>query len=229
MNELIKITETNGKKAVSAKELHKFLEVKTSPILWFSRMFEYGFEEGVDYVAFKFERSDNKQSTITDFALTIDCAKEISMLQKTEKGKQARLYFIECEKQVNQFEIPQTYSQALLLAAKQAEQIELQNNQIKELTPKAKFFDAVTDSKTAIDMGEAAKLLDLGFGRNTMFERLRDLKILMSNNQPYQKYIDNGCFRTVETKYTKPDGSVNINIKTLVYQKGMDYILKVLK
>lgn len=124
----------------------------------------------------------------------------------------------------NKFQIPQTFSEALMLAAKQAEKLELQEKQIKELEPKAEFFDAVTDAKTAIDIGQAAKVLDLGFGRNTLFEKLRELKILMPNNTPYQSYIDRGYFRTIETKYDKPDGSIHINIKTLVYQKGLDFI-----
>lgn len=101
MKELIKISENENGKAVSARDLHNFLDIKTAWGIWARRMFEYGFEEGVDYVPIKFERSDNKQVTIKDYALTLDCAKEISMLQRTDKGKEARKYFIECEKQLN--------------------------------------------------------------------------------------------------------------------------------
>jgi len=97
-----------------------------------------------------------------------------------------------------------------------------------ELEPKAEFFDAVADSKTAIEIGEAAKVLNMGIGRNNLFKFLRQQGILMENNQPYQEYIDRGYFRVIEQKYTKPDGSTHINIKTLVYQKGLDYIRKTL-
>jgi len=95
--------------------------------------------------------------------------------------------------------------------------------------PKVEFFDQVADSKDAIDLGTAAKVLNMGIGRNRLFEILRDRRILMGNNQPYQKYVDAGYFRIVEQKYTKPDSSTCINIKTLVYQKGLDYIRKLVE
>jgi phage antirepressor YoqD-like protein len=95
---------------------------------------------------------------------------------------------------------------------------------IAELAPKAEFFDAVAESADAIDIGSAAKVLNMGIGRNKLFEFLRDSGVLMANNQPYQKHCDAGYFRTVESRYTKPDGSTPISIKTLVYQRGLDYI-----
>lgn len=99
---------------------------------------------------------------------------------------------------------------------------------ITELKPKAEFFDAVADSKTAVAIGDVAKVLGIkGVGRNNLFEILREKKILMSDNQPYQKYIDNGYFRVIEQKYRKPDGETVISFKTLVYQKGIDYIRKI--
>lgn len=100
--------------------------------------------------------------------------------------------------------------------------------QIEVDKPKVEFFDQVADSKDAIDIGSAAKVLNLGIGRNRLFEVLRDKRILMNDNKPYQTYIDRGYFRVIEQKYTKPDGSTNISIKTLVYQRGLDYIRKVL-
>lgn len=107
--------------------------------------------------------------------------------------------------------------------------IEEQDKKIKEMLPKAEFYDAVAGSKDAIDIGSAAKVLNMGIGRNKLFEILRNKGILMNNNIPYQKYIDCGYFRVIEQKYTKPDGTVCINIKTLVYQKGLDFIRKLLK
>lgn len=117
---------------------------------------------------------------------------------------------------------------ATKLKEHQAE-IAAQKQYIKALEPKAEFFDAVADSKTAIEIGEAAKVLDAGIGRNRLFKLLREKNILMNNNQPYQEYIDRGYFRVIEQKYTKPDGTTHINIKTLVYQKGLDYIRKLLR
>lgn len=95
--------------------------------------------------------------------------------------------------------------------------------------PKIDFFDAVADSKTAIAIGDVAKVLAVkGVGRNNLFELLRNKGVLMQNNQPYQRYVDNGYFRVVEQKYTKPDGETVINFKTLVYQKGVAYIRKLI-
>jgi len=108
--------------------------------------------------------------------------------------------------------------------------IQDQHKQIEEMKLKTNFFDAVANSKDAIEMGQVAKVLNyLGIGRNKLFEVLRDNGVLRENNEPYQKYIDNGCFRTIEQKYSLPDGSTRINIKTLVYQKGVEYIRKILE
>ena len=129
----------------------------------------------------------------------------------------------------NNFNLPKTFSEALLLASKQAEQIEKQNALLLEQKPKVEFFEAVTNSKSAIDMGQVAKVLDKDIGRNKLFEILRNKKILQKDNIPFQTYIDRGYFRVIEVKYTKPDGSTNISLKTLVYQKGVSFINKVLE
>ena len=223
--ELIKITERNGKNVVSAKELYDFLGYDRSQwSRWYQTNIlnnEYA-EDNVDYEAFDTVSNGNHTK---EFAITIDFAKELSMLSRTEKGKKARLYFIKCEKKLmNKFSIPQTYSEALLLASNQAKQIEEQSKQLEEQKPKVEFFDQVTDSKDAVDMKECAKILNMGIGRNRLFEFLRSRSILDRKNLPYQIFIDKGYFRTVETSYTKADGTNCINIKTVVYQKGMDYI-----
>lgn len=93
MNNLIKIEERNGEQLVSARELHKFLEVGTEFRHWFPRMCEYGFVENKDYTPVIFDHPINKQPT-TDYLMKLSMAKEISMLQRNEKGKEAREYFI---------------------------------------------------------------------------------------------------------------------------------------
>jgi len=110
-----------------------------------------------------------------------------------------------------------------------AQALEEKEKQISVLKPKAEFFDTVANSKTAIEMSKAAKVLEFGKGRNVLFRILREEKILRYNNEPYQEYIDRGYFRTIEQKYQKKDGTTCINIKTLVYQKGLDYIGKLLE
>lgn len=100
---------------------------------------------------------------------------------------------------------------------------------IKADAPKVEFYDAVTDSKDAIDMRVVATTLNMGVGRNKIFDILRKENILDRKNIPYQRYIDNGYFRTVETSYSKPDGTQCINIKTVVFQKGLDFIRKIVE
>lgn len=125
--------------------------------------------------------------------------------------------------------IPKTFSEALRLAADQQEQIEKQQKLIEEQRPKVEFFDAVADSKTAVSMEEAAKSLNIqGIGRNNLFKFLRCNKILMDSNLPYQEYIDRGYFRVIEQKYSGKDGMPKISYKTLVYQRGLDFIRKML-
>ena len=124
--------------------------------------------------------------------------------------------------------IPKTYPEALRALADETEKRQAIEAQVAVMLPKAEFFDQVADSKDAFDIGSAAKVLNMGIGRNRLFEFLRDKQVLMDNNQPYQTYVDRGYFRTIEQKYNKPDGSTQINIKTLVYQKGLDFIRKLL-
>lgn len=98
------------------------------------------------------------------------------------------------------------------------------------MKPKAEFYDTVTDSKTAIPMDKVAKILDVkGMGRNNLFEFLRKNEVLQSNNSPYQKYVDSGYFRVVEKSFKDDSGEAKVYTKTLVYQKGVDYIRKLLK
>ena len=103
------------------------------------------------------------------------------------------------------------------------------NKEIERLKPAAEFAYQICSSKDAIDIGNCAKVLNRNIGRNNLFEFLRNKKILQSDNIPYQKYIDSGYFRVIETKYTKPSGETKISLKTLVLQKGVAYINKLLK
>lgn len=109
-------------------------------------------------------------------------------------------------KEKQKFQVPTTFAEALRLAAEQQEKIEEQQKLIEVQKPKAEFYDDVVDSKDAIDMQAVAKVINMGMGRNKLFEFLRNNKVLMQNNQPYQSYVDMGWFRIIESKYTKPNG-----------------------
>lgn len=129
-------------------------------------------------------------------------------------------------RKTGRYEAMPTGKDLIALAVLEAQKIiERQNTEIERMKPKEEFFDSVTGSKDAIEIGQVAKILAVpGIGRNKLFEVLRKHKILMWNNIPYQKYIDNGFFRTIEQKYVTADGETKISIKTLVYQRGVDYI-----
>lgn len=128
------------------------------------------------------------------------------------------------------YQLPQTYSEALRALADKAEEAErlaIENNRMK---PKADFYDAVASSKDVIDIGQVAKVLAVpGIGRNKLFTILKDRRILMSSNVPYQKYIDRGYFKLIEQKFTTPNGETRVSVKTVVYQKGVDAIRKLLE
>lgn len=128
-----------------------------------------------------------------------------------------------------QHRVPQTFAEALRLAAEQQEEIEKQKLLILEQKPKADFYDDVVESKDALPMAIVAKTLNMGIGRNKLFSFLREQKVLRENNEPYQSYVDDGWFRCVESKFTKPNGDICVNIKTVVLQKGLDGIRKLLK
>ena len=106
--------------------------------------------------------------------------------------------------------------------------IEDANKEIERLKPAAAFAYQICSSKDAIDIGNCAKVLNRNIGRNTLFEFLRNKKILNQDNIPYQKYIDLGYFRVIESKFTIPSGETKISLKTLVFQKGVAYINKLL-
>lgn len=219
MNELLKVNENN--QTVSARDLHDVLEATERFSVWVQRYLP-NFVEGEDFTSVSKLTVVNNgaERELDDYALTIDTAKHICLMSRTEKGKQCRQYLIDIEKAWN------TPEQILARALKVADQtIASLSTKVKALEPKAEFFDAVADSRDAISLAEAAKVLDLGIGRNKLFEFLRKEKILQRDNQPYQKYVDLGYFRVIEQKYTVGD-EVRINIKTLVYQKGLDFIRK---
>ena len=110
----------------------------------------------------------------------------------------------------------------------QAETIEELQNKVSRLEPAANFAYQLCSSKDTIEIGECAKILNKNIGRNRLFEFLRNSNVLQSNNIPYQKYIDAGYFRVIESKYVTPNGETKISLKTVVFQKGVAYINKLL-
>jgi len=231
MNELIKITETNGKKVVSARELHEYLEVKTDLLTWGKRMAEYGFVENVDFQCInRIVEMPNggTRNAFEDYALTLETAKHFAMVHRSDKGMEIRTYFIECEKQLLSKQLPQSYKEALIALIGEVERRELAEQLNQENAPKIAVYELAMSSNSTIDMGEVARVLKLACGRNTLFKKLRDMGILMKNNVPYQNFINEGYFTCIEIPITVSQ-QTEIKIKTLVTQKGVDYLIKKLK
>lgn len=227
MNELLKIDTSNAERiTVSARDLHKALEVSTDFNHWFTRMCEYGFEAQKDFTTFLSESTGGRPSQ--DAQITVDMAKEIAMLQRTEKGKEVRKYFIQVEKEWNSPE--RVMARALEIAHKTIATLELKNNEMK---PKALFADAVASSKTSILIGQLAKILTQNgyqIGQNRLFEKLRSEGFLSSRkgadwNMPQQRYVEQGIFEIKESTHIDGNG-VNITTKTVkVTGKGQQYFI----
>lgn len=227
MNELIKITYNNDRPAVSARDLHDFLEVKTAYKDWFPRMCEYGFTEGEDFCSFLSESTGGRPAQ--DAVLTIDMAKELCMIQRNEKGKQARQYFLQIEKDWNSLE--KVMARALQIAGDKLKRLE---NKVEADAPKVLFADAVSASKTSILVGELAKLLKqngVDIGQHRLFRWMRENGYLIRRNgtdfnMPTQKSMDLGLFTVKETAITHSDGTVTVSKTTKVTGKGQQYFIQ---
>lgn len=238
MNELIKVTYDSECPTISGRDLHEALGVNSNYTTWFNRMTEYGFTENVDYATcFPNLESENQhggQNKI-DHQLTLNTAKEICMLQRSEKGKQFRQYFIEIEKQWNTPEA--VMARALQMANNKLEQIKLHNikleAKIEEDKPKVLFAEAVAASKTSILIGELAKLLKqngVEIGQNRLFEWLRKNGYLISRkgsdyNMPMQRYMEMGLFEIKESTSVNGDGSIKTNKTPKITGKGQAYFI----
>lgn len=192
MNELIKVDYSTDRPTVSARELHEFLEVGSEYSHWFRRMCEYGFTEGQDFSSFLTESTGGRPAQ--DAQLTIDMAKEICMLQRNERGKQARQYFIQLEKDWNSPE--KVMARALQIAEKQILSLRAINsaltveNQIMQ--PKADYFDELVDRNLNTGIRETAK--ELGVKEKAFVSSLIAMKYVYRDKkgklQPYAQYAD---------------------------------------
>ena len=239
MNELIQVNYDNDRPTVLARDLHEFLEVQTPYHKWFPRMCEYGFSENIDYMMMDKNvlRSDGTKMPQVqhDAQLTIEMAKEICMLQRNERGKQARQYFIQLEKDWNSPEL--VMARALKMANSRIGSLEERTvhleQKIEKDKPKVLFADAVSISGSAILIGDLAKILrqnGVEMGPNRLFQWLRENGYLIkqkgsSYNMPTQKSMELGLFKIKETCVTHSDGHTSINRTPKVTGKGQVYLL----
>lgn len=177
------------------------------------------FIENVDYKTVTLSGEGGKFAA-TDYKLSISCLEYFI-------ARKVRPVF-EVYRQVfhkKTYQIPQSYSEALMLAAKQAEQLEQAKKEIGKLQPKADFAEKAFASDDKVDIGMAAKILRLGFGRNTLFKKLKEKGVFFSNrNEPKQRYVDAGYFEMTEKFIERDNHPGFVVTKTLVTQKGLAYI-----
>lgn len=228
MNELINITlNENHEPVISARQLHTALGVTDRFSRWFERMLAYGFEENSDYVGCEIFH-DLARKKVKDYIIKLDMAKEIAMLQRNEKSKEVRKYFIQVEKDFNSPE--KIMARALLMADKKVHKLEAQ---IEADRPKVLFADAVSASKSSCLIGELAKILKqngIDIGQNKLFQWLRSNGYLISRrgdswNQPTQKSMQLGLFELKKTNINHADGHTTTNTTTKVTGKGQQYFI----
>jgi len=215
MNELLKIGTTDSERiTVSARDLYKALEVSTDFNHWFTRMCEYGFEAQKDFTTFLSESTGGRPSQ--DAQITVDMAKEIAMLQRTEKGKEVRKYFIQIEKEWNSPE--RVMARALTIANKTIETLKIENSEMK---PKADYFDNLVERNLLTNFRDTAK--ELGLRQTDLINNLiedgyvyRDQK---SKLKPYAKYGKTGKGLFELKEFSKNDHS---DVQTLITPKGRE-------
>lgn len=231
MNEIIKVTlDDEHDPIVSGRQLHEALGVNSNYTTWFDRMTEYGFVENQDYVLLSNfgNQTGRGGHNKVDHAIKLDMAKEIAMIQRTDRGKEVRQYFIQIEKDFNSPE--KIMARALLLADKKIQKLE---TQIETDKPKVLFADAVSASHTSILVGELAKLISQNgykIGANRLFAWMRENGYLIKRkgsdwNMPTQRSMEMGLFEIKETNIQHPDGHVTITKTSKVTGKGQQYFI----
>lgn len=227
MNDLIKINYDNDQPTVSARELHEFLEVGTAYKDWFPRMCEYGFERGRDFNPLKneqvrFEGNRTVKRTVDDAEITIDMAKELCMLQRNERGKLARQYFLQLERDWNSPE--KVMARALQIAEKKISTLtaDLSRATVQNTTmaPKADYFDELVERNTLTNFRETAK--QLGVKQKAFISFLMERKFLYRDKRgkllPYADKND-GLF---EVKECFNNATQWAGTQTLVTPKGRE-------
>lgn len=227
--DLIKVQSDNEKQLVSARELHKALNVKTRFSQWVEQNFKH-FRKGNDFTSVVTTTVVNNgaKRELQDYALSVEMAKHIAMMSGTQKGYEIRDYFIQVEQAWNSPEM--IMKRALEIANKKVEQLKIENEQMK---PKALFADAVTASHTSILVGDLAKILKqngVDIGARRLFEWLRGHGYLIKRkgsdwNMPTQKSMDLGLFEVKESARTSSDGHVTITKTSKVTGKGQIYFI----
>lgn len=232
MNELIKINTSNpDRPTVLGRDLHDALEVKSKYADWFKNMCAYGFSENADYTTFS--KNLENGGRMLDHSLTIPMAKEICMLQRTEKGKECRQYFIKVEEAWNTPEMIVARAHQILQARldEAVSRVTLLESKIEEDAPATQLGYAVTAADDSILVREMAKILKQnGYdtGEQRFYETLRNEGFLIKSgsdrNMPTQRALEIGLFTIKENVHVTPSGSFTTRT-TMVTGKGQNYFV----
>lgn len=230
------ITDHGGKPTINARSLHRFLEVQSEFRHWIkNRISDFQFSENQDFTVV----GKDLPGQPTDYFLSLDMAKELSMVERSSKGKEARLYFIECEKQLRttapQFQLPANMAEALRLAADSIERAEVAETKLIEAGPKLQTYNEVMKSEGSHNFREAAGLLPhLGLGSNNLVKALVAKKVLYYDNEGkircYQPYTDSGYFKLIERPYEVKEvggigtGEYRVSATLKVTPAGIEFI-----
>lgn len=235
LNSLLPISENNGKKAVNARALHAFLGSKRDFSNWIKdRIDKYDFIENQDYVVFNnFGENPKGGRPQIEYALSIGMAKELSMVEGNEKGKQARKYFIACEE--NRKELSR--KEILMIALKaeeEKEKLALENKNLKaenlELQHQSEYARFVLQSKKTVLVTQIAQ--DYGMTAIRFNALLRDLRIQRKVNGQwilYGEYLGKGYVHSATHNYTHSNGSPDVSLNTEWTQKGRLFLYEELK
>lgn len=233
MTELIKVQERDGEQLVSGRELHKFLESSERFSKWWERMVGYGFEENKDYTLYQKVHPQNKQEII-DYLMKISMAKEISMLQRNEKGKEARSYFIKCEEAWNSDEI--VMARAILIQNKKIlgykEKIDILEKKIENDAPRVSFAETIEKASDCLLVREFSKLIateGIHLGEKKLYRWFREKGFILKNStEPTQIAVQKGLFKVAERVVKAVTGDI-ISTTTRITGKGQVYFLDLLK
>ena len=235
MNELINVTlNDNHEPVVSGRQLHETLGVKTRYNDWFNRMIEFGFTENEDYLAITQKRvtAQGNATHQTDHVIKLDMAKEIAMIQRTEKGKAVRQYFIQVEKDFNSPE--KIMARALLMADKKIKLLENENEnlliELEEATKNADYLDLILQTKDSLTITQIAQ--DYGMSARKMNQLLKQERIQRIVNGQwvlYAKYIGKGYISSRTFDYVGKDGKPHSTMTTVWTQLGRRFIYDKLK
>ena len=232
MENLIPVNYDSEQPTVSARDLHEGLGIKSKYADWFKNMSAYGFTENIDYTTFS--KNLENGGRIIEHIISVDMAKQICMIQRSEKGRLYRQYFLDLEKAWNTPE--QVFARALRMADKTNESLKADNavllENVERMRPKEVFADAVSASQTSILIGELAKLLrqnGIEIGQRRLFSWMRENGFLLkrgsSRNMPSQKGMELGLFEIKEGSYINGVGENIITKTTKVTGKGQQYFI----